>query len=117
MLYREPIFHAAYQPIRNERREIVPAFGTPQRLLASVYPMQDTVSLQTYGLLPDEGRRVILRGRHAIAPKDGMWLSDTAAGEPPWRVLSVLAWPRYTEVVVKKDGPNQRGECPEPKTV
>lgn len=96
------IHTAEKNAIKNEVGQIKKVYGTPMAEMASVYPITNAVVAQMYGTTPDALCRLIMEHDADIALEDGVWLEAATDTPPDWVVVSVLKWPRHTEVTVKK---------------
>lgn len=96
------IHTAEKNAIKNEVGQIRKVYGTPVAEMASVYPITNAVVAQMYGTTPDALCRLIMAQGADVALEDGVWLEAATDTPPDWVVVSVLKWPRHTEVTVKK---------------
>lgn len=95
--------HAAEKTaVKNEVGQIKKGYGAPVAFVASVYPITNAVVAQMYGVTPDALCRLIMERGADIALEDGVWLEAATDTPPDWSVVSVLKWPRHTEVTIKK---------------
>lgn len=78
-------------------------YTTRTECFASIYPLTDGVSVQMYGLRPDDTRLLILQHTAEIGELDGVWLpGDDLGSEPVWEAISVAEHLRHKSVTVRK---------------
>lgn len=99
MVQEKKIFYAPYAP-ETAGTEVLPKWGEKQQITASIYPVTDSDTINSYGLTPDKSHRLILRGAQRIFPQDGVWM-DGDSETPEYTVVSAVKWRNHTSVLIK----------------
>lgn len=99
MIREKQITIAPYAP-ETIGTEVIENWGEKECFTASVYPVTDADTLNSYGLTPDKTFRLVFRSVQRISPRDGVWM-DEDGESPEYTVVSAVKWPNHTAVLIK----------------
>ena len=105
MRYRTIIWRARRTgSTQTQKGDVKAAWGPPEPVWASVYPMQNTQESLPYGYRPDEMRRVMTKADGAVG--DGIYLTEPAEGQKPeYTITTKAVWPMHNEWTIGKVSP------------
>jgi hypothetical protein len=87
---------------KNSIGETVEGWGEAVATQATVLPLGDGISAELYGERSTSMRKLIADKPDGLEVNNGVWLPGETGAEPPWRIVSVEAWPNHTEATIEK---------------
>lgn len=105
MIHPVPVYVAKVTTEKTAARQVVESYAPARKTYASVYPVDNTAYVNEYGLAPGEMLRLIMAPGERVDLRDGMWIYERyeqGDKRPPWRIKSVMRWPRHTEITLEK---------------